>query len=489
MAKTACREVELEVKTSQSVIDKISDGSHCASLGQKAVTKAKKEWEKRKVTLIKAKAHVKVAFNAKVNVGSYQFSSLKEGHCGQVFGSASYIAASKKYHASVKIVSIVTGRVIESKKGYYNAVASAKRQVHKCYCDLQHLRNETWKVQSNPKIRHKQDVAHAKCKMMSCVLNGTPVTSKACKSHLTKLHTKTLIRPAETERNCGPSPSMKKAQQLKVKEKSDKKAERDRKVAAKERSQKAFKEKNAKGRERATKRERADKAREHRSKEQKAKEASAKKKERHDKTAKRERAAKAEKRKSVERQIKERHTKQNAWHLAMIINGGSKVMDYNSGHWTSSRIGNLGQGNSKTKWFNVPARSIRLDMHVGRNKRSVSTRHNLNQSLRQIFGRGFTRTGIPAHSWRNLGGNNKFGFQNHCNYQGFNNNALWDNWKTDCRFCSIMNQERDCRTPDSAIGIGFKSASITAGGVCGCCNNGGHCRNQAARAYVYVKQT
>jgi len=60
--------------------------------------------------------------------------------------------------------------------------------------------------------------------------------------------------------------------------------------------------------------------------------------------------------------------------------------------------------------------------------------------------------------------------------------------KTDTRFGITMNQENNCGSPDSSIGIGMKQAGISAGGNCRCCNNGGSCQRIGAMAYVYVKQ-
>lgn len=351
--------------------------------------------------------------------------------------------------------------------------------------------------------------------MMQCVLNGTKLSDKKCQGKLKTLVKKTLSKATQkvvckgTHKKVGPdrkelkAKALAKARKARVQEKkakvakekktkketANKRAEKSRKVRAKESSVKKFKEKNQKGRERAKKREMRLKAAEKKNKERKHKAERARKKAIAMARAKRERSAKAERRKAVERQHKEKVGKRNSWHLAMTINGATSTFNYNSALWTNGRTGNFGSGNSKTAWFNTRAREIRLVMKYGRNTRQVSFRHNTNLSLTQLFKGGHRATGINVHSWRHLGGNNVFGFQNNCNKQGFNTIARGGNFqKTDIRFGIVMNQERDCNSPDSSIGIGMKDAGVTAGGNCRCCNNGGHCGRKAATAYVYVKQ-
>jgi hypothetical protein len=174
--------------------------------------------------------------------------------------------------------------------------------------------------------------------------------------------------------------------------------------------------------------------------------------------------------------------------VAMVINGGSNVLHYDSGHWTSSHVGDLGGGNSKTHLFNERVSQVTLEFKTGSTTKTIGPFPTGGKSLREMFQGGWKATSISRDAWKNLAGNRRFGAQNHCNRQGWNNHHLWDHWKTDCRLGIIMNQEGNCNSPDSAIGIGFKNgAGITAGGRAGCCCNHGHCGNLASTVTVRVK--
>merc|ERR1711977_234161 len=393
------------------------------------------------------------------------FSTLKFKKCQFVFTSRSYRSAKAKYNRAVRVELSWRGRVSESHKMYLRYVKIAALMVRRCHCSTKLKATARWTLETKKSHLVQMAKAFAKCKMMQCVLNGTKLTDKKCRGKLKTLVKKTLSKSTQkvvckgTHKKKGPDRKELRAKAL-----------------VKARKAKAAKEKKAKAtvaKEKKTKKETANKRAE---KSRKAR-------------AKRERSAKAERRKAVERQNKEKVGKKNAWHLAMTINGATSTFNYNSVYWTNGRTGNFGSGNSKTAWFNKPARQIRLVMKYGRNTRQVSYRHNTNLSLTQLFKGGHRGTRINVHSWRHLGGNNVFGFQNHCNKQGFNTIARGGNFqKTDIRFGIVMNQENNCGSPDSSIGIGMKDAGVTAGGNCRCCNNGGSCGIKKATAYVYVKE-
>merc|ERR1711924_127661 len=79
-----------------------------------------------------------------------------------------------------------------------------------------------------------------------------------------------------------------------------------------------------------------------------------------------------------------------------------------------------------------------------------------------------------------LGGNKKFAYQNHCNRQGFDVTAK-HGYKL--RFGIIFNEQNNCNSPDTMIGVGMQSAAkMSAGGYCGCCQNGGSARRLPPRS-------
>merc|ERR1712196_203758 len=386
LAKTSCKEVVNEHTRSQKLINSLSTGSKCKYLGRGGIVKMLAHYRRTKKTWMSMKIKVSVASKAYVKIDSQRFSSLKQGKCGFVFSSRSYLTARARYQRAFRLEISWRSRTSEAHKMYIRAKVIAAKMVKRCHCTTKATAMKLWKTVTKKSVVARQNKAYAKCKMMACVLKGTKLSSKQCIGKLTAYRMKILSR--DTKRAvCGRG---KEKAHKKHKEAADKRAEKSRKARAKEGALKKFKEKNHKA-------------------------------ERHRKKAialaraKREKAAKAERRRAVERQAKERRGKRNSYHLAMVINGGTNTFNYNSALWTNGRVGNFGHGNKKTGWFNKRARTIRLVMRYGRNTRSVTWRHNTNLSLTQLFKGGFRRTGINIHSWRHLGGNN-VGYQNHCNH-------------------------------------------------------------------------
>ena len=76
-------------------------------------------------------------------------------------------------------------------------------------------------------------------------------------------------------------------------------------------------------------------------------------------------------------------------------------------------------------------------------------------SLQDLFTSGYTATYVPLASWHTLMDANT-GWQPNCNRQGFN--AQVDGGKS-IRLGLFMNEQGDCNSCDSAIGIGANSWS------------------------------
>jgi len=155
--------------------------------------------------------------------------------------------------------------------------------------------------------------------------------------------------------------------------------------------------------------------------------------------------------------------------IAMTVNGGSSLLKYNSKYWTDSTIGDLGSGNSKTDLFLEKMDSVFITFNGG-----YTVQLSLGgKSLQEVFKGGYMKTSLSVSNFASFGKN--YGMQPHCNKQGFDVSVGGKK----ARFGLIMNNENDCRTPDSMIGAGL-STGPAAGGQCGCCANRGSCRNQAA---------
>merc|ERR1711907_667161 len=267
LAKTTCKEVVDEQIKDQKVIDSQSNGSECDKLGVKEVTRTVKHYHKRVKQWTASKKTITKWATHRINLGTKTFISLKAGKCGFIFASRSYRTVYARYHRAVKYERTVRGWVIEAKKAITIAVRSQKNQQEKCRCAVVKRRDTLWRTINNSKKRARQLKALQKCKMMQCVLSGTPVSSSKCKAVLKKLRNKRLSSKTEHAHNskiCHRRHMENKAKgERKSKEHAAKRAKKER--AAKRRREQAAK---AKAREQKAKHhERRSKAAERASKE------------------------------------------------------------------------------------------------------------------------------------------------------------------------------------------------------------------------------
>jgi len=194
LAKTSCLEVRREVATNQRVINKLKTGRHCIHLGQGNVRKTTLHWQKTKKTHHSMRIKVTHALRTRVHTSAQRFSSLKRGHCGFIFSSGSYLVAHRRYKHAIKMELSWRGRVSEAWKAVLRAREIARRMVHRCHCSTKRTEVRVWSTVSNVKLIRKQNKALAKCLMMTCVLNGTPVSNDRCHGKLPKLRRKSLYR-------------------------------------------------------------------------------------------------------------------------------------------------------------------------------------------------------------------------------------------------------------------------------------------------------
>merc|ERR1712070_822817 len=264
LAKTTCKEVVDEQIKHQKVINSQSNGSECDRLGVKQVTYTVKHYHKRVKQWTTSKKTITKWANHRINLGTKAFISLKAGKCGFIFASRSYRTIYARYHRAVKYERTVRGWVIEAKKAIVIAKRSQKNQQEKCRCAVVKRRDTIWRTINNSKKRARQLKALQKCKMMQCVLSGTPTSSSKCKAVLKKLRNKRLSSKTEhahSSKICFRRHKENKAKgERKSKEHAAKRAKKAR--AAKERAMKRRREQSAK----ATAREQKGKQHERRSK-------------------------------------------------------------------------------------------------------------------------------------------------------------------------------------------------------------------------------
>merc|ERR1719240_1350048 len=233
LAKTTCKEVLSEVKKDQTVIDSQSSGIECNKLGVRAVEVAVKHYHKRVRQWTISKKTITKWATHKINLGVKTFISLKPGKCGFIFASRSYRSIYAKYHRAVKYERTVRGWVIEAKKAVVITKRSQKNQQEKCRCAVAKRRDTIWRTINTKKKRVRQAKALAKCKMMQCVLDGTPVNSKKCKGFLPVLKNKDVAKERASKRRREQAAKAKaREQKAKHHERRSKAAER----ASKERS-------------------------------------------------------------------------------------------------------------------------------------------------------------------------------------------------------------------------------------------------------------
>merc|ERR1711937_591080 len=255
LAKTTCKEVVDEQIKDQKVIDSQSNGSECDKLGVKEVTRTVKHYHKRVKQWTASKKTITKWATHRINLGTKTFISLKAGKCGFIFASRSYRTVYARYHRAVKYERTVRGWVIEAKKAITIAVRSQKNQQEKCRCAVVKRRDTLWRTINNSRKRARQLKALQKCKMMQCVLSGTPVSSSKCKAVLKKLRNKRLSSKTEHAHNskiCHRRHMENRAKgERKSKEHAAKRAKKER--AAKERKNRAVAKESSGKLERANK--------------------------------------------------------------------------------------------------------------------------------------------------------------------------------------------------------------------------------------------
>jgi len=216
LADSSCKEVETEIKTDQRLVNKLSDGSNCRKIGHKWVHKATLHWKRTKSTWGRWKIKVSKTLRTSVSINAQRFSSLRRGRCGFVFGSRNYLSLKRTYDHSVKYEVQWRGRTREAWKAVLRSRISRTRAQKKCRCAAKTAEARTWRVVNSVTRVRKQTKAHAKCRMMKCVLKGIPLSNSQCRSNLKRLVRKRLsidvqrtschggdLRPAPAKRRLG----------------------------------------------------------------------------------------------------------------------------------------------------------------------------------------------------------------------------------------------------------------------------------------------
>jgi hypothetical protein len=146
------------------------------------------------------------------------------------------------------------------------------------------------------------------------------------------------------------------------------------------------------------------------------------------------------------------------WTLVSRLATNTDVWSYNSPYWTNDSIYNekdldlTTNKNMKSRAYtSIEAKETRICMINTENCMNLVTNK---ENAKEVFGTS-SDISFGRYDIMNLTQQNYSNFENQpfCNSKGFNN-IVSGNWKVSCRFGLIMNDNNNCTTPDSFIGLG-----------------------------------
>jgi len=175
--------------------------------------------------------------------------------------------------------------------------------------------------------------------------------------------------------------------------------------------------------------------------------------------------------------------------LVMRTDGSLSTFGYDSSHWTSNTVYNdvfaLREGlhgqEAKFQGYNkLPFVKVCIGMKVGGAMNYVELTHRSTSLLHYIGTGTYHGSSQLRTRWLNLvpGG----GLQNHCNKEGFNS-VVNARTEVKVRIGIIGNEQNDCNSPDSAIGIGIGGSHLSSSGI-----RTGSTRNRVAgKGYIFIR--
>jgi len=165
--------IKKDVKNNKKILDALSDGSSCLTLGDKAVKTAKKDLDKAKKNKKDTAAALTKAQSAPVKFATVAWSSLTVGQCSTFFNQASYKTATNAVTSAKKAKEKADGALPVAQKAYDNAVASAKKQKKECLCKAKKAHDKAWDAYKKTEPANKK--AWTRAAHLKCVLDGTPL--------------------------------------------------------------------------------------------------------------------------------------------------------------------------------------------------------------------------------------------------------------------------------------------------------------------------
>jgi len=212
-AHTSCKDVEGERRDDVKILETVSTGRSCVTTAQISITRTRTETTKVMTTWKQATLKLKKVREAWVPLGTHRFKSLKVAQCAIFNGvkkcdSPVVVFPPKawaNYQRAAKIEAQAKSKsytwIMRAMEAEWSAKVAYEAAMHaqtKCLCSKKTRRDVIWDNVANAKRNARQQKLHKKCKLMGCLLKGTPVSHKSCKDDLKPLRKPKLVGPAET---------------------------------------------------------------------------------------------------------------------------------------------------------------------------------------------------------------------------------------------------------------------------------------------------
>ena len=181
------------------------------------------------------------------------------------------------------------------------------------------------------------------------------------------------------------------------------------------------------------------------------------------------------------------------WTLVMKLDGNSTVFSYDAALWTNQSAYAPQDVNFDTKqakfesYHSVPFEELRVGINVGGTTNWLQMSYSANSLWDLLKDGQYKPTTLGRNTWKTLVPSPSL--QPNCNREGFNNYHSYSR----VRIGIVANQENDCGSPDSRIGLGGQ------GNACGqddsnSCGNTATCspdngdKNTKGFGYIFVRK-
>jgi len=170
LAKTLVDDLTSSVEQSNKVLGALDDGSSCPNKGQDAVTAAQNNRDNAAKAASDAAEAASEAADASVDFGTFSFSTLNEGECGQFWKDESYVSAKAAHESAAKAQIEADAKATATAAALDEATAAALISVKACQCNVRAAYDASWAAATEN--IEANTAAYTKGKHMECVLEG-----------------------------------------------------------------------------------------------------------------------------------------------------------------------------------------------------------------------------------------------------------------------------------------------------------------------------